>query len=70
MNGKESKGLGDTIAKITSATKLDKLAEAIAQAAGKEDCGCKERQEKLNNLFPYKTQSTKTSFKSNFPTKE
>lgn len=63
MNGNESKGLGDTIAKITSATKLDKLAEAIAQAAGAEDCGCKSRQEKLNQLFPYKNTS-------NFPPKE
>ena len=63
MNGNESRGLGDTIAKITSATKLDKLAEAIAQAAGAEDCGCKARQERLNQVFPYK----KTS---NFPPKE
>lgn len=66
MNGNESKGLGDTIAKITSATKLDKLAEAIAKAAGADDCGCKKRQEKLNNLFPYKTTPTK----SNFPRKD
>ena len=65
MNGNESKGLGDTIAKITSATKLDKLAEAIAQAAGAEDCGCKKRQERLNQVFPYRT-----STKSNFPPKE
>jgi len=70
MNGKESKGLGDTIAKITSATKLDKLAEAIAQAAGKDDCGCKARQERLNNLFPYNNEPRKTSPKSNFLTKE
>lgn len=66
MNGNESKGLGDTIAKITSATKLDKLAEAIAKAAGADDCGCKARQEKLNNLFPYKAASNK----SNFPRKD
>jgi hypothetical protein len=66
MKGTESKGLGDTIAKITSSTKLDKLAEAIAQAAGADDCGCKKRQEKLNNLFPYKP----TPSKSNFPRKD
>lgn len=60
MNGTESRGLGDTIAKITSATKIDKLAEAIASAAGVEDCGCEERQAKLNTLFPYKTKSTPT----------
>lgn len=50
----KSKGLGDTIAKITSATKLDMLAEKIAEAAGKEDCGCKKRQAKLNKMFPYR----------------
>ena len=49
----ESKGLGDTIKKITSATKLDKLAEKIAEVAGAEDCGCDKRQEKLNQMFPY-----------------
>lgn len=66
MKGTESKGLGDTIAKITSATKLDKLAESIAQAAGKDDCGCAARREKLNKIFPYNSgRESKT-----FPTKE
>ena len=50
----ESKGLGDTIAKVTNALGIDKLAEEVAQAMGKEDCGCKKRQEKLNDMFPYK----------------
>ena len=36
---KKSKGLGDTIKKITSATKIDKLAKKIAKAVGKDDCG-------------------------------
>jgi len=44
-----SKGFGDTIQKITEATKLDALAKAIAG----EDCGCDERRKKLNALFPY-----------------
>ena len=48
-----SKGLGDTIAKITSATKLDKLAEKIAEVAGADDCGCAKSREKLNRMFPY-----------------
>jgi hypothetical protein len=43
-------GVGDTIAKITKATKIDKLVEFIAG----EDCGCDERKEKLNKLFLYK----------------
>lgn len=59
INSEESKGLGDTIAKITHATGLDVVAEKVAHALGKEDCGCKRRQEKLNELFPYKTQEKK-----------
>ena len=45
----ESKGLGDTVAKITKATGIDKLVKFVAG----EDCGCEERKEKLNKLFPY-----------------
>ena len=45
----KSKGLGDTIAKITEATGIKKLVKFIAG----EDCGCDERKEKLNKLFPY-----------------
>ena len=51
---KKSKGLGDTVAKITQATGLDKVAHAAAKLAGKEDCGCGKRQETLNKMFPYK----------------
>lgn len=54
---KKSKGLGDTIAKLTKATKIDKAAEAIAKAFGQEDCGCKRRRDKLNELFPYDNQT-------------
>lgn len=50
----ESKGLGDTVAKITHALGLDKVAEKVAEAVGADDCGCKRRQEKLNELVPYK----------------
>ncbi len=49
----ESKGLGDTIAKITNAVGLDKVAENVAKAVGKEDCGCNKRRQKLNDMFPY-----------------
>ena len=58
-NNEESKGLGDTIAKITYATGLDVVAEKVAHAMGKEDCGCNRRREKLNELFPYKTEDKK-----------
>tara|TARA_B110000858_G_C17736963_1_gene442984 strand:- start:556 stop:726 length:171 start_codon:yes stop_codon:yes gene_type:complete len=49
----KSKGLGDDIAKLTAAVKLDKLAEQIATALGKKDCGCKTRQDWLNDRVPY-----------------
>ena len=58
-NNEESKGLGDTIAKITHATGLDVVAEKVAKVMGKEDCGCNRRREKLNELFPYKTEEEK-----------
>lgn len=49
----ESKGLGDTIAKITNAVGLDRVAESVAKAVGKEDCGCNKRKQRLNDMFPY-----------------
>ena len=52
-NKMKSRGLGDDIKKITSATRLDKLAERIAELTS-SDCGCSARQEKLNKMFPYK----------------
>jgi hypothetical protein len=48
-------GLGDTIASVTKATGIDKVAKFVAKAAGKEDCGCKKRQDKLNKKFPYRS---------------
>ena len=52
MENKKSKGLGDTIAKITKATGIKKVVEKISEATGK-DCGCGKRQDTLNRLFPY-----------------
>lgn len=43
----QSRGLGDDIKRITSATKLDELAKRIAQLLD-EDCGCDDRQDWLN----------------------
>jgi predicted Zn-ribbon and HTH transcriptional regulator len=45
-----SKGLGDTVEKVTKATGIDK---AVKWLVG-EDCGCDKRKDKLNNLFPYR----------------
>jgi hypothetical protein len=54
MENEKSKGLGDTVAKITHVTGIDKAVEIVGKALGKEDCGCKKRQEALNQKFPYK----------------
>ena len=45
----KSKGLGDTIEKITEATGIKKVVEKI-----NPNCGCKKRKENLNKIFPYK----------------
>ena len=44
-----SRGIGDTVAKALQAVGVDRMVKAIA---GK-DCGCKGRQEKLNQIVPY-----------------
>ena len=46
----EPKGLGDTIEKITTATGIK---AAVKFLAG-EDCGCTDRKDSLNKIFPYK----------------
>lgn len=53
----KSKGLGDDIAKLTKVTGVDYVVKKVTKVAskfvGKElDCGCGNRQDKLNKLFP------------------
>jgi len=48
----KSKGLGDTIEKITTATGIKKVVDTVAKATGK-DCGCSKRRDTLNRVFPY-----------------
>jgi hypothetical protein len=50
----KSKGLGDTIAKITHFFGIDILAKKVATLLGKEDCGCERRRTTLNKKVPYK----------------
>ena len=45
----KAKGLGDTVEQMLEATGIAK----VAKWALGEDCGCEERKEKLNKLFPY-----------------
>lgn len=50
----KSRGLGDTIEKITTATGIKHIVNKISDATG-EPCGCPERRDALNRIFPYKT---------------
>ena len=52
MEKNKSKGLGDTIAKLTKATGIKKVVDTVSKATGK-DCGCAKRKETLNRFFPY-----------------
>ena len=47
----KSKGLGDSIEKALKATGIEKVAKKVLG----EDCGCEERKESLNKMFPYAT---------------
>tara|TARA_R110000803_G_scaffold68183_2_gene129932 strand:- start:6036 stop:6191 length:156 start_codon:yes stop_codon:yes gene_type:complete len=48
----KSKGLGDTIEKVTKATGIKKVVETVSKATGKP-CGCSQRRDNLNRMFPY-----------------
>lgn len=52
----ESTGLGDTVEKVLRKTGIAKVAKAVLG----EDCGCEDRQELLNDLFPYKKYNAPT----------
>ena len=49
MARKKAQGLGDTIDQITTATGIKALVKFVAGT----DCGCEQRKEALNKLFPY-----------------
>jgi len=58
----KSRGLGDTIAKITKVTGIKAIVDTVNKTLGRE-CKCKERQSKLNKLVPYeKPKKTKGFF--------
>ena len=62
----ESKGLGDTVAKLTNFFGIDKVADAVAKLAGAPGCGCNERRQLLNELFPYDAKVRKFKVLKNF----
>lgn len=49
----KSKGLGDSIEKITKATGLKTLAEIAIGVISEKGCGCGRRKKLLNDWFPY-----------------
>ena len=50
----KSKGLGDTIEKITKATGVKYLTTFLHSNGLIKDCGCNKRKEVLNKAVPYK----------------
>lgn len=57
-----SAGLGDTVQKITKATGIEKAVKFLAG----EDCGCQERQNSLNKIFPYQKPNCLTEDEFNY----
>jgi hypothetical protein len=55
-------GLGDSVEKVFQATGIDKVAKFILG----EDCGCSERKEALNRIFPYKRAKCLTEDEYNY----
>jgi hypothetical protein len=49
----ESKGLGDSIEKITKATGIKTIVDKVSEGLN-IPCGCAARKEALNKIFPYK----------------
>ena len=49
----KSKGLGDTIEKITEKTGIKSMVDTISDGL-KKPCGCQGRKDALNTMFPYK----------------
>lgn len=58
----KSKGAGDTVEKVTKATGIKKLTKWLVG----EDCGCDERQKKLNKLIPYKKPNCLEEYEFNY----
>jgi hypothetical protein len=57
MESNQSRGLGDTIQKITEFTGIKKMVELVTEAVGIDDCGCEARRKALNEAFPYENEN-------------
>lgn len=61
----KSTGLGDTVEKVLSAVGIDKAIKFIAG----EDCGCSDRREILNKVFPYQKPNCLLEYEYNYLSK-
>lgn len=52
MELNKSKGLGDTIENITKVTGIKKIVKKVSEVLD-VPCGCEERKDFLNVMFPY-----------------
>ncbi len=49
----KSRGLGDTVEKFTTVTGIKKVVDTVSTIT-KSECGCGQRRDTLNRVFPYK----------------
>ena len=48
----KSRGLGDSVEKLTKATGIKKVVDTVSKVTGKP-CGCGQRRDNLNRMLPY-----------------
>jgi hypothetical protein len=60
----KSTGIGDSVEKVFQATGIDKVAKFVLG----EDCGCSDRREVLNKMFPYQKPNCLTEDEYNYLT--
>ena len=58
----KSKGLGDSIERITKATGIKAVVDKVSELTG-IDCKCEERKQALNKIYPYSRQMTDDEMK-------
>ena len=51
-DSQKSRGLGDSIHKFTKATGIKAVVDKVSKVTGK-DCGCGQRRDALNRVFPF-----------------
>ena len=51
----KSRGLGDSIEKFTTKTGIKTIVDSVSEGLN-IPCGCQQRRDALNKMFPYSTQ--------------